>query len=429
MNLVTSAIRGLKATVQGGYGGRYGSIGRGSWWSREGIDIRAEAGIRVDNSIVYTAISRATLAFLEADLIVKRPVNGKLQVIENHPVTKLLRQPVTWYSGQDWRACLTMAEILTGNAYSLKHRSDDGKLIGLEYLPISMCKPISVPGSGNFVDFYECVLGVGIRQVAPGDIYHQKWHTVNAWTNAISIGPLESVLPEIAADNRCARYEAAVLRNGGKAHMLTPRGQDKDGRPLTFGKEQREQLAQVMREEASGDAAGSMAAVNFPMDVLEIGWKPSDLMLGPVRDLSEERIAAAVGAPASWLGYGSGLDSDSNKATREAVNELALDIFVLPHLQRIEQQLTDDLIGVELLGEPGDVVQFDRSQIAALRKRTLRLLVDGATATGGPVATVNEYREWACGWEPVKGGETIRGLGVTQQEKPQSFEDEENPDE
>lgn len=424
MRLINSAVRGLRATIQGGYGTRYGTWGR-SFASRDGIDVNREAGARVDNSIVYSAIAKTTLALLEPSIIVRRPVgNDKYETVPDHPITQLLNRPIPWHSGATLRACWVMAEILHGNAYCLKHRSPNGKLIGLEYLPISTCRPVSNPGSGNFIDHYTCIFSSGAEDVDPSNILHTRWHTVNPWTTAVSIGPLESVLPEIATDNRAARYEANVLRNGGKAHLLTPRGQDRDGRPLTFGDEQRRQLEQVMRENAGGDSVGSMAAVSYPMDVLEIGWKPSDLALGATRDLSEERIAAAIGAPISWLGLGSGLASDSNRATRQVADRQALKDYILPMLANRAAQLTDDL--VPELGEPGDLVCYNLWDIASWREMMLDLINSGVTATGGPVVSINEYRTKFLMMDPIDDGDQIRGV-IEPTDDTQPFEkDEEN---
>lgn len=405
MRMLSRGFRGIKAAVQGGYGGRFGGFGRGFAWNQEGIDLRAEAGPRVNNSIVYTAIQRTTIAMLEPDIIVKRMIKGKYETIDDHPITQLLQQPVPWMSGADLRSLWCMAEVLAGNAYCLKHRSPQGKLIGLEYLPLSTCIPMSHPGSGQFIDYYQIMLATGPRQENPENILHTKWHTVNPWAAATAIGPLEAVLPEIAMDNRAAKYEAAVLRNGPKAHLLTPRGQDADGRPLTFGKAQREQIQDALREGATNDSAGSVMAVNFPFDSVELGWSPKDMMLGPCRDVSEERIAAAIGAPLSWLGLGSGLESDSNNATREVTERQAIRTYILPMMKHREKQLTEDL--VPELGEPGDIVVFDRRQIAALIDDISDQINMGNKATGGPIMTVNEYRE-SLGMDPIPGGDVLR---------------------
>jgi hypothetical protein len=199
MKLLDRAVRGLRATVQGGYGGRFSSWG-GGFPSREGIDNRAEAGARVDNSIVYTAIQKTTLAMLEADLIVKRKDgSGKRKRVEGHPIEVLLQKPVPWYDGSILRSCWQMALILGGNGYTLKHRSSQGRLIGLEYLPISTCRPFSQPGSGNFIDWYQVALSIGVRQIAPEHILHLRWHTVNPWTPALAIGPWKRFCPRSPA--------------------------------------------------------------------------------------------------------------------------------------------------------------------------------------------------------------------------------------
>jgi hypothetical protein len=173
-----------------------------------------------------------------------------------------------------------------------------------------------------------------------------------------------------------------------------------------------------------------MKVLTFPLDVLEVGWKPADLMLGPLRDLSEERVAAAIGAPLSWLGLGSGLESDSNKATRSVVDRQALFGFTLPLMQHLEKQLTEAL--VPELGEPGDTVEFDRMGIASYRQYLLEQIAEGDLATGGPTVTVNEFRTTFLGMDEIEGGDELRGVlqgEATDQEsskKPKDFSDEED---
>jgi HK97 family phage portal protein len=415
MRFVQRGLQGFKAAVQGGYGGSRTSYGRGLMGGRDGIDYRAEAGAKIDNSIVYAALQKATLAFQEAAIVTKRPTGGgKYKVIEDHPITLLLRQPVPWYAGRDLRAFWLTAEFLAGASYSFKHRSSSGKLIGLEYLPVSTVLPVSIPGSGNFIDYYQLSLQGSPSRKPPSEIFRTRWHTPNPLSPALAISPLEAVLPEIAMDNRAAKYEAAILRNGGKAHILAPRGLDKNGNPLTFDTTQRAQFVQAMDEMAGGDNAGSMTVLPYPMEVQEIGWKPSDLNLGPTRDLSEERICAAIGAPMSWLGMGSGLASDSNKATREVVQEQVLFDFIIPHLQRLAEQLTEGL--VPELGEEGDIVEFDLRTIAAYRMYLRKQAAMGVISTGGPVETVNEFRH-SVGQDPIEGGDLLRdgNMSVTEQ--------------
>lgn len=405
MNLIRAGFQGLRAAVQGGYGAPRGGTSRFHGGNRDGIDMRAEAGPRVDNSIVYTAYSKATLAMREPRIVVRRPKGDGFEIVKDHPIAILLAQPVPWHSGGEMRSLHLGAEMLGGNGFSLRHRSPNGKLRGLEYLPLASCHPVSVPGSGNHIDYFQVTLGYGADRIAPENILHTKWHTPNPYGSALAIGPLESVLPQIAMDNRAARFEAALLRNGGKAHLMTPRGLDSRGNPLTFDKEQRKQFSDLMNEMATEDAAGSMAVVPWPMEVQEFGWKPSDLMLGDTHDLSEERVCAAIGAPLSWLGLGSGIESDSNRATREVVERQALLEFVLPHLARIAEQLTAAL--VPELGEPGDVVDFDLTSIAAYQRYLREMRIAGVSTTGGPVETVNEFRN-SIGLDPIEGGDALR---------------------
>jgi HK97 family phage portal protein len=381
-----------------------GTRGMGSH-SEGGADLAREVSARIDNSVVYPAVLFATKAILEAPIVVKRPgAGGKLEVVPNHPITELLNKPNPWYGGATLLQATIVAQILGGQGYWLKHRSGARKIIGLEYLPLGAVWPESIPGSGNFIDLYRVRLQTGPKTFLPDDVVRLTWHVVNPWRPALAVGPLEACLPEIAADRRASRYEHGILRNTSKAHVLSPRGQDALGQPLTFGETQREDIQTWVREMGSGDAVGSVGVWPYPMDVSQIGFSPADMALEHQHNLSEERVAACIGIPAVLLGFGTGLENSSNRAQLQSARLQGAQQFTIPLMQSLARQLTEDL--VPELGLPGDVVEFLTDQIPVIREAREE---SDAAAAGNPHKSVNEVRE-AKGLPPVPGGDRIKGV-------------------
>ena len=97
--------------------------------------------------------------------------------------------------------------------------------------------------------------------------------------------------------------------------------------------------------------------------VEQFGFSPQQLDLSPLRDVSEERVTAALGVPAAVVGFGAGLQATKVGATMRELRQLAWHNGVIPLQQIISRTLQRSLLPD--LSDKG-VVEFDNSEVAAL---------------------------------------------------------------
>src|SRR5690606_3556001 len=132
------------------------------------------------------------------------------------------------------------------------------------------------------------------------------------------LSPLKSVLREVVTDEEAAKFSAYILRNMGvPGGVIAPKNTDRPPKP---------EDVQGMKESMQnfrGHQRGAGPAVGGPTEVYQFGCDPTRLMLGPLRDISEERVCAILGVPAAVVGFGSGLQSTKVGATMRELVRLA----------------------------------------------------------------------------------------------------------
>jgi HK97 family phage portal protein len=425
MRLKELARQGFKS-VSRGYPG--GSGFGGSFWGRtspSGRDWNQEAGIRYDNSIVYAAIQYACNAMCEVDLYVRRPkADGTYEEVFDHPATKLLAEPTPWYDGMALMSGQVISELAgPGSSYTFKHRSSAGRLIGLEYIPHFAIRPYVAPGSGNFIDHYRLTISGGHREIPVQNIFQSRFGPINPLRPQESIGPIWAALMEVVTDKEAANFTAALLVNTGVTpHLISPALKDSEGNEIIFGDSQIEQIKQVFEEKITGDNRGRPIIMPLPIKVDSLSFSPSDMNLEAIRNLSEERICAALGIPPLVLNLGTGLENTNNRASADAAARAAARSFVKPYMRKKAAQLTRDLIPE--LGEPGEQICFRMEAIEALQDDKTEAAKRKQIACGGPWKTVNEIRTEE-GDKPIEGGDELR-QGPGAQDDPKDKRDKQD---
>lgn len=393
-----------------------GQYGMGFGWGglqSSGRDWSAEAGARFDNSIVYAAIMYLTNAMSEVDVYVRRKKSdGTYEEIPNHPVTELLNNPNPWY---DWSTMLSgciISEVCGrgGSSYLYKHRSQGSLIIGLEYIPHYAVRPVTKQGTPQFIDYYALTIAGGIVQVPVEDMIQQRYGPMNPMFPQESFGPIEAALMEVVTDKQAANFTAALIRNVGVTpHLISPALKDVDGTEIVFNREQREQIAQVWEEKITGDNRGKPLISPIPIKVDNLSFSPSDMNLEAIRNITEERICAALRIPPGVLNLGTGLENSNNRASHESTARQAARDCIKPYMKRKGQQLTRALIPE--LGNEGEEIAFRVDAIEALQDDKSETAKRLTTACGGAYMTVNEARAKE-GLSPIDGGDDIRSASA-----------------
>ena len=174
------------------------------------------------------------------------------------------------------------------------------------------------------------------------------------------LSPLRGLLREVWTDNEAAKFTAALLKNGGIPGVVFSPATADDTLTPKEGKAVKAKLV----EEYTGANRGKPMVMLGPTKVEQFGFSPKEMDLSFLRDISEERVTAALGVPAAVVGFGSGLQQTKVGATMESLIRLAWTGGVIPLQRIISGEVT------RALGPFFDVAkaEFDNLSVEALRE-------------------------------------------------------------
>ncbi len=416
---------GTVQSISRGYGSTLGNGAYGFAGQSSGRDWNREAGVRYDNSIVFSAIMYAWNALTEVDLVVRTPKSDGTHVeSKTHPAIDIIQNPNPWYDGASLMSGWAVSE-LAGPGYSCtyKHRSSAGRVVALEYVPHFSIFPFCNPGSGNFIDHFQLTVSGGYQRIDPRNILMQRFGPMDPRRPQTCIGPLLAALLEVVTDKQAANYTAALLSNVGiTPHLISPNMRDGDGQEIVFETAQINQIKQAFEDKITGDNRGRPLIMPLPIKVDSLSFSPSDMNLEGIRNISEERICAALGIHPLAMYLGTALEQSNNRASAGSAFTQSARSFNKPYLKRKSQQLTRDL-GPELL-EPGEYFWFRSEDIEALQEDKTETAKRNQIEVGGPYKTANEKRK-ELGLPPIEGGDVLVSRGTS---KPKEDDDEERQD-
>ncbi|KKL92853.1 hypothetical protein LCGC14_1880550, partial [marine sediment metagenome] len=315
--------------------------------------IAEEIGDGTSSDIVVTPIRWLQRAFSEATITVT--IDG--EIAENDPLPELIATPNEFYSSDHLYAGTLWSLLTAGNAYWLKVRNGNGKVVELWWVPDQLIEP-KWPDKGDvFISHYQYNVGGNEIKLEPADVVHFR-DGVDPQNMRKGLSPLRSLLREIWTDNEAAVFTAALMRNGGvPGIVISPDGDQ------TITPAEAEHAKEFFTNEFTRERRGKPIVMSGKTKVEQFGFSPQQLDLSPLRDVSEERVTAALGVPAAIVGFGAGLQSTKVGATMRELRQLAWHNGVMPLQQIISSTLQRSLLPD--LSDKG-IVEFDNSEVAAL---------------------------------------------------------------
>lgn len=349
-------------------------------------EIAREVGDGTSSDLVITPIRWLQRAFKEAPVVVL--IDD--EIVENDPLPELLAKPNEFYSSDTLFAGTVYSLSTGGNAYWLKVRNLNGVVKELWWIPDTIIEP-KWPDEGNvFISHYQYNVGGRKIDLEPSEVIHFR-DGVDPQNMRKGLSPLRGLLREIWTDNEAAVFTAALMRNGGvPGVVISPDGPDAVITPA-----QAEQVKEKFTNEFTRERRGKPIVMSGPTKVEQFGFNPRQMDLSPLRNISEERVTAALGVPAAVVGFGAGLETSKVGATMRELRQLAWHNGVIPLQQIVASTLQRSLLP-DL--SKGQVVQFDNSDVAALAddenkhvERVTKLVTAGVWTRGeGRVETGKE---------------------------------------
>ena len=342
-------------------------------------------GNGASNSAVVACLQVLGTSFSEAQLSVKKyDSEGYEQDVLNHPLTKLMRRPNPYMSGDIIQQYIINAMHVSGDAYLLKQKNNAGQIVALYPL---MPEEVTPQGTKeDLITFYEYETNNQKFIIRPEDIVHIRLG-LDPNNHKKGFAPLRSVLREIYGDESAGQLATALLANSGVPSVLiTPRTE------YSPTPEEAEQIARTYQQKTAGKNKGKPLVVTGAMKVEKMAFSPTELDIGTLRRVPEERISAVLGVPAILAGLGSGLER-ATYSNAETLREFFTENKLIPLWKQVGEELTQQLLLKDYEETEDITAYYDYSNVRALQQDMDELYNRLNVGVQGGWITVAEARE------------------------------------
>jgi HK97 family phage portal protein len=320
--------------------------------------------------------------------------DGKLERIFNHPFLELVNTPNEAYTYETLIAATMLSWTLDGNAYWLKVRNAMGRVIQLWYMPHWMVTPKGHPTDTSiFISHYDYNPNGNTVHIAKEDVVHFRFG-LDPRNTRCGLSPIGAILREIFTDDESSNYSASLLKNMGVAGMIISPVE----KEVRLDKKRILEIKEQAKQSYTGDKRGDAMVMNGAVKIDILGLNPKDMDISFLRNVSEERVTAAIGIPAAIAGFGSGLETATTNATIRVLKKLAWEGNIIPS-QRIISQTMQMRLLPDFDLDKSLVVGYDNSNVQALQEdkdARVKRLSDGVPK----------------GWVKVKDVREAEGLAV-----------------
>lgn len=346
------------------------------------IDYATKVGDGLGSSVLAAPLDWLMRNFPQAELVVERRLKNEWRTVIDHPLKEKLDRPNAFYGGRElWMA--TVLDLAFGNAYWIKVRNKFGSVIEIWWAPASTMRPVWPSDGREFISHYEYhpsgilnrALGLDLTgmtvisrdgapamKLPPEDVVHFRYG-LDPRNPRMGYSRLAALMREIYSDDEAANFASSILRNLGVIGLLISPKERNTATP-----EDVEAVKRYLQEHFTGDRRGQTLALGQPTEVQLLQYNMQAFDMSPLRDVSEERVCAAMGIPAAVVGFGTGLQATKVGATMREMRRMAWTDAVIPMQETVAMQLTHQLLPdfekENLL--PRTRVRFDTSSVPAL---------------------------------------------------------------
>jgi HK97 family phage portal protein len=349
-----------------------------------GVNYAAEVRNGMYSSVVTSALCWMMRTFPEAPVVVQRSKDERWENVVPHELTKLLRRPNPEYGGRILWMC-TILDFCFGEAFWLKVRDGRGDVVELWWIPRLSMEPIAA--KTGLLDRYRYNPGGGAeqRELSPDDIVHFRFGKDPA--NILrGFSPLAAVMRDVYTDDQAANFTASILRNLGIVGAVFSPKTD------TIPREDAAKLKDYIQTQFTGDNRGKAMLFTKAMEVQLMQYNLQGFEVGPIRDIAEERVCAALAIPASVIGFGTGLQQTKVGATMRESIKLAWSGGIEPLQAIMADELDRSLLPEFHVNVDLFRTHFDTSQVEALTETPAEVTARVSTLFAGNIIKLSEAR-------------------------------------
>lgn len=389
-------------------GGGYG--GRGIILPNTKRDYGASVGDGLGSGILMAPMGFLQTAFPEAEVEIIVETDGEAEVLHGHRLAELLDNPNAeagrgTYTGTAlWQA--TLFDWYWGDAYWLKIRKPTrtasdwwtnvaGEVERLVYAPCWSLTPTWPKDGSRFISGYKYETDGEKVMVDPANVVHFRRGLNPRNQGRTGVSAIMPVLREIFTDDEASNFGASLMQNFGiPGLMMSPDTTDLEALKAFDP----DAMKAYLKQQTTGDRRGEPFVSTIPAKLEQFGFNPKQLALTDIRNISEERMCAALGVPAAVVGFGSGLEQTKVGATLEALIGLTWTATLIPLQDAFADTVTRALVP-EFDSRPNVKMRFNRGNVAALQPNKRDLAEAEDVAVRGGWRRV-DHAQAAMGWTP-----------------------------
>lgn len=318
----------------------------------------------LESNVVMAPIQFVQRSFTQAQPVVQAKKQGKWNTVDDHALEQLLLEPNAFYDGDAMHKAMLFSWFWDGNVYLLKGRGEFRRVSQLWYTPHWLIEPAWPTDGSQFISHYEYRPDSGREPIRlhPSDVIHLRFG-LDPRNPRKGLSQLKAAIREVLTDEEAAKFSEYLLSNMGvPGGVVSP--VDKDALP---SEEDVEAMKQYMKG-FEGERRGGWMVVGAPTKIEQFGFDPNRLMLGPLRDVSEERVCAMIGVPAAVVGFGSGLQQTKVGATMRELVRLARVNCIEPTQTTIARQLSRQLLPEFEVNPRRFRVTYDNSSVSMFQE-------------------------------------------------------------
>jgi len=340
------------------------------------VDYAQKVGDGLQSSVLAGPLNWLMRNFPQAPPVVERLRKEEWGTVQPHPLTDKLAVPNEFYGGRElWMA--TILDFAFGNAYWLKIRNRVGEVVQLWWVPSCTMIPRWPRDGKTYIDHYEyrpggvghvlgfsehmTVTGVGGQavKIPVKDVVHFRFG-LDPRNSRLGLSQLGALVREVYTDDEASNFASAILQNFGIIGVIiSPKEKG------TASPDDVKAVKEYVQEKFTGDSRGKAMALGQPTDVQLLQYNLQAFDMSPLRDVSEERVCAALGIPAAVVGFGTGLQTTKVGATMREMRRMAWTDCLMPMQETIAEQVGRQLLP-DLDTAPRRRVRFDHTRVPAL---------------------------------------------------------------
>lgn len=359
----------------------FNAAGIRSWLlPRTQYNYKRDVGDGFGSSVVMAPIFWITRTFPEAPIAVK--IGDEIK--HEHDMLTLLKKPNDFYSGHILLMATLISFNVNGNAYWLKVRNGQNKVIQLWYVPHWMIEPKWPVNGTEFINHYDYIPDGKRYRIEIIDIVHFR-NGIDPQNTRLGMAPLASLFREIFTDDEAANFSASLLKNMGIPGLVVSPKEN------NIMPDDAKATKEWFKKKFAGDRKGEPLVMRGPTDVKQFAFSPQEMDLSRLREIPEERVTAILGIPAAVVGFGTGLQQTKVGATMKELREMAYESCIIPMQRLIASELDNQLL-IDFETKKNVQTCFDLSEVRVLQEDQNSLAKRQTRLTDDGIITVAEAR-------------------------------------